>query len=78
MKSLMGEADRLAYNVSNIEAQFSPTFQNFAVGKSDAPAHRLGAGSLAAIVVGLRAFAEGRRDRGSAISTARKARQVPW
>jgi P-type conjugative transfer protein TrbJ len=32
----MGEADRLAYNVSNIEAQFSPTFQNFAVGKSDA------------------------------------------
>jgi P-type conjugative transfer protein TrbJ len=36
MKRLMGEADKLAYNVSNIEAQFSPTFQNFAAGKSDA------------------------------------------
>lgn len=36
MKRLMGEADRLAYNVSNIESQFSSTFQNFAVGKSDA------------------------------------------
>lgn len=36
MKRLMGEADKLAYNVSNIESQFSSTFQNFAVGKSDA------------------------------------------
>jgi P-type conjugative transfer protein TrbJ len=36
MKSLMGEAERLAYNVSNIDSQFSSTFQNFAVGKSDA------------------------------------------
>lgn len=36
MKRLMGEAERLAYNVSNIESQFSSTFQNFAVGKSDA------------------------------------------
>ena len=36
MKRLMGEAERLAYNVSNIESQFSLTFQNFAVGKSDA------------------------------------------
>lgn len=36
MKRLMGEADRLAYNVSNIELQFSSTFQNFAVGKTDA------------------------------------------
>jgi P-type conjugative transfer protein TrbJ len=36
MKRLMGEADRLAYNVSNIESQFSSTFQNFAVGKTDA------------------------------------------
>lgn len=36
MKSLMGEADRLAYNVSNIETQFSSTFQNFTVGKTDA------------------------------------------
>lgn len=35
MKRLMGEAERLAYNVSNIESQFSSTFQNFAVGKSD-------------------------------------------
>lgn len=36
MKRLMGEAENLAYNVSNIESQFSSTFQNFAVGKSDA------------------------------------------
>lgn len=36
MKRLMGEAERLAYNVSNIEAQFSSTFQNFAAGKTDA------------------------------------------
>lgn len=36
MKRLMGDADRLAYNVSNIEAQFSPTFQTFAAGKTDA------------------------------------------
>ena len=36
MKRLMGEAEGLAYNVSNIEAQFSSTYQNFAVGKSDA------------------------------------------
>lgn len=35
MRRLMGEADRLAYNVGNIEAQFSSTFQNFAVGKTD-------------------------------------------
>lgn len=36
MKRLMGEAERLAYNVSNIETQFSSTFQKFAVGKTDA------------------------------------------
>lgn len=36
MKRLMGEAEKLAYNVSNIETRFSSTFQNFAVGKSDA------------------------------------------
>ena len=36
MKRLMGEADKLAYNVGNIETQFSSTFQNFAVGKTDA------------------------------------------
>ncbi|WP_454618600.1 P-type conjugative transfer protein TrbJ [Bradyrhizobium cenepequi] len=36
MKQLMGEAEKLAYNVSNIESQFSSSFQNFAVGKTDA------------------------------------------
>jgi P-type conjugative transfer protein TrbJ len=36
MKRLMGEAEKLAYNVSNIESQFSSTFQNFAAGKTDA------------------------------------------
>lgn len=55
MKRLMGEADKLAYNVGNIETQFSSTFQNFAVGKTDAQLHHVRTRPLAAIAVGLRA-----------------------
>ncbi|MBZ9699062.1 P-type conjugative transfer protein TrbJ [Mesorhizobium sp. CO1-1-9] len=29
MKSLLGEADRLAYSVQDIDSQFKPTYQNF-------------------------------------------------
>lgn len=36
MKSLMGEAQKLAYNVQNIEQQFQSTYQNFASNKTSA------------------------------------------
>jgi len=34
MKRLMGEAERLAYSVQNIEQQFASTYQNFAADKT--------------------------------------------
>ncbi|WP_457662519.1 P-type conjugative transfer protein TrbJ [Sinorhizobium medicae] len=34
MNSLLGEAEQLAYNVQNIDSQFSATYQDFAAGKS--------------------------------------------
>ena len=36
MTSLMGEAERLAYNVQNIDQQFQPTYKNFAANKTSA------------------------------------------
>lgn len=36
MKGLLGEAERLAYSVDEIEAQFSSTFENFAADKTGA------------------------------------------
>jgi len=36
MKSLLGEAEQLAYSVDQIEEQFSSTFEDFTVGKTSA------------------------------------------
>lgn len=52
MKSLMGQAQKLAYDVQNIDQQFNSTYQNFATGKTSSQlvdgAHQRWQDSLAA------------------------------